>query len=740
MIDIKNLKPFPRFCHTIGYIPTSYKISMTYEEQLLWFCNFLENTVIPTINQNGAAVEELQNLYVDLKNYVDNYFENLDIQTEINNKLDDMAESGQLTELLTSYLELKCIYGYNTIEEMKEAENLVDGSFAKTYGKNSLNDGYGAFYKIREIINTDIIDNDNIIALDNPNLVAEKITEIKETPFAQLVDTSIYAQIKPQNVDVSAHGCQSFAIGNGVIVSCWTAYQSIDDSANHGILVSQNFTTGNQIAVKTDQTIGHGNDITYCSKDGYFYIACGGGYNPLSKIKVVDNNLNTIRDIDLSNTDLEDTFGIAYNENEDIFYCFARNYELFKVSYDFSTIIKSTDTITQNVTNEKQGIFFDGNHVSVIINVENPIYSYANYNKIDVYSSNLDYLCSQKIMEINEITDGAYYDNELYLLKWFNHVPLIYKATQFLNGKTYNFINNNLIMGNAFSTYGSFYNIYINKDYTGFLVDGTQEKPFNDILCGLTNVKNMFDRINIYVQGDFSANGINIQKCNKELNFIGAVAGVKTKIKGFGIKNCSQVSISNFEIVGASDMSNNQIASYNSNISIDTIKFNGTTNELTCIYAINSNVIIKDNVEFAKDVANNLFNIFTGSTVHFQGVPTITGTITHAPVIWGENYNMFYRPPLDFLTQSADFTTIILGGVASISIANITKEGNYRVEGGTSVTDAPSGLQASNSGVKFIVKNIGGVIYYLLSNYNGATVYIGTKTTSNVVSWKQLFP
>ena len=744
MINVENSKvgnpfPFKIFCQKV--IPLAFDESMSYLELLYALLHYIEEILKPAINNNADAVEELQNLYVELKNYVDNYFENLDIQTEINNKLDDMAEHGELTELITTYLQLQCIYGYNNINEMKQASNLINGSFVKTYGKNNLNDGRGAFYKIKNIENTDVIDNENIIALNNPNLVAVKILDIKDTPFAQLVDTEIFAQLKPNGVDISQHGCQSFAIGNGVIVSCWTAYQSIDNSANNGILVSQNFVTGEQLAVKTTQTIGHCNDITYCSKDGYFYIACGGGYNPLQKIKVVDNMLNTIRDIDLSGTPLQDTFGIAYNETEDIFYCFARNYELFKVSYNLQTILKVTNSITQNITNAKQGIFFNGKYVSVIINIDNPIYSYANYNKIDVYDTNLEYVCSQKIMDINEFTDGCYYNNELYLLKWYNHVPLIYKATQFLNNETFTTINNNLIMGNTFGTYGALYNIYINKDYTGFFVDGTQEKPFNDILCGLTNIKNMFNRINVYIQGDFSSNGVNIQKCDKELNFIGTVSGTKTKIKGFGIKNCTQISISNFEIVGASDMANNQITIYNTNsIDLSNIKFNGTTNESTTIYAINSNVIIRENIEFAKNVTGNLFNIFTGSTIHFQNAPTITGNITHPPVIWGEKYNLFYRPPLNFLTQSGDFTTIILGGVASISIANITKEGNYRVEGGTAVTDAPTGLQASNSGVKFTIKNIGGVLFVILSNYPGTALYIGTKNTSNNMTWKQIIP
>lgn len=97
---IQNLKPFTKFCCTIGAIPTSYLISLTYEEQLLWLCDYLENTVIPTVNNNAGAVTELQNLYQELKSYVDNYFTNLDVQEEINNKLDQMATDGTLASII----------------------------------------------------------------------------------------------------------------------------------------------------------------------------------------------------------------------------------------------------------------------------------------------------------------------------------------------------------------------------------------------------------------------------------------------------------------------------------------------------------------------------------------------------------------------------------------------------------------------------------------------------------------
>lgn len=132
MNEIKNLKPFPKFCYSIGYIPTSYKVAMTYEEQLVWLCDYLENTVIPAVNNNGHAVEELQNLFVELKQYVDDYFSDLNVQTEINNKLDDMAESGELAEIINEQIfnDLNTQVETNTgdIADLKDADINLQGN------------------------------------------------------------------------------------------------------------------------------------------------------------------------------------------------------------------------------------------------------------------------------------------------------------------------------------------------------------------------------------------------------------------------------------------------------------------------------------------------------------------------------------------------------------------------------------------------------------------------------------
>ncbi len=85
-------------------IPLAFDESMSYYETLCGLLAYLKNTIIPTVNNNAEAVEELQALYVVLKTYVDNYFTDLNIQNEINNKLDIMASDGTLERIINEEL------------------------------------------------------------------------------------------------------------------------------------------------------------------------------------------------------------------------------------------------------------------------------------------------------------------------------------------------------------------------------------------------------------------------------------------------------------------------------------------------------------------------------------------------------------------------------------------------------------------------------------------------------------
>ena len=160
--NYKNLTPFKWFVlENFPFIEADFDALS--EWQL--FCK-LGNELNKLINSTNTLGTQVENLT--------NYFDNLDVQEEINNKLNDMAESGELEEIIAQYLQLAGLLCFNTVNDMKNATNLINGSFAKTYGTTSYNDGYGNFYKIREIRNTDVVDGVNIISLTNyNNLIAE---------------------------------------------------------------------------------------------------------------------------------------------------------------------------------------------------------------------------------------------------------------------------------------------------------------------------------------------------------------------------------------------------------------------------------------------------------------------------------------------------------------------------------------------------------------------------------------
>ncbi|MBR3209670.1 MAG: hypothetical protein IKF82_05320 [Bacilli bacterium] len=177
---IPDLQPYKKISPFRLFVKSNFPfIENTYEslDNYGLYCKVVEylNNVIANENTVENNVQALYNAFVELNTYVSNYFDNLDVQEEINNKLDDMVEQGTLQEIISAYLNSQAIFGYNNVSDMVSAENLVDGSYAKTLGYYSKNDGGKALYKIRTRTFADIIDNGSIIEMDNENLVAELI-------------------------------------------------------------------------------------------------------------------------------------------------------------------------------------------------------------------------------------------------------------------------------------------------------------------------------------------------------------------------------------------------------------------------------------------------------------------------------------------------------------------------------------------------------------------------------------
>ena len=153
-------------------IPAVYDNTMSYYEELCALIAYLQKQVTPAVNANTTGLAAL-------KKYVKDYFEDLDIQTEIDNKLDEMAESGQLAEIIAQYIELNGVLAYDTKAQLKAANNIVNGSICETLGATTITDGKGSLYKIRTITSSDVVDDDNIVALSNyPTLIAQRTNKV----------------------------------------------------------------------------------------------------------------------------------------------------------------------------------------------------------------------------------------------------------------------------------------------------------------------------------------------------------------------------------------------------------------------------------------------------------------------------------------------------------------------------------------------------------------------------------
>lgn len=91
-----GLYPFKAWC--LQTLPTIFDESMSYYELLCKLLHYIEGCL--------QDVQLLGEEFVKLKQFVENYFDSLDIQQEVNNKLDQMVVDGTMQELVNNYIKM----------------------------------------------------------------------------------------------------------------------------------------------------------------------------------------------------------------------------------------------------------------------------------------------------------------------------------------------------------------------------------------------------------------------------------------------------------------------------------------------------------------------------------------------------------------------------------------------------------------------------------------------------------
>ena len=166
MSKIIPLPPFKAFL--ASNIPSVYDNTLSYYDELTKLIAYMEE-LVPAVNENTAGLAAL-------KDYVEHYFDNLDVQEEINNKLDEMAENGQLATIIAQFLAAAPVFGYGTIADMSAATNLNNGCIARVLGDTSAAAGDGAYYTIRTRVESDNPDGKYLVAIGD-GLVGERIAD-----------------------------------------------------------------------------------------------------------------------------------------------------------------------------------------------------------------------------------------------------------------------------------------------------------------------------------------------------------------------------------------------------------------------------------------------------------------------------------------------------------------------------------------------------------------------------------
>ena len=167
-----NVRPFRYFTQTV--LPAVYDDSLSYMELVAKTIEYL-NEVIESLNANNAAVTEMQETLSNeiesiqatletFDTYMHEYLENLDVQEEINNKLDVMASDGTLRTLMQPVIAALAPSTINQwLDDHPEATTSVeDGSITNA----KLVQSGGVLETTLKLINGLDAENSSLIVLD----------------------------------------------------------------------------------------------------------------------------------------------------------------------------------------------------------------------------------------------------------------------------------------------------------------------------------------------------------------------------------------------------------------------------------------------------------------------------------------------------------------------------------------------------------------------------------------------
>lgn len=131
---IPPVPPFVRF--VASAVPMVFDNSLSYYEALCALWKYIQS-MTDVINNNATLEEEYIEKFNELKSFVDHYFDNLDVQEEINNKLDQMAEDGTLSSIIGAYINDGFLNDNFYIYPIRKGRHLAKNSTDPTFDSST---------------------------------------------------------------------------------------------------------------------------------------------------------------------------------------------------------------------------------------------------------------------------------------------------------------------------------------------------------------------------------------------------------------------------------------------------------------------------------------------------------------------------------------------------------------------------------------------------------------------------
>lgn len=452
----KETGSFRFWCQKV--LPLVYDDSLNYYELLCKVVNYL-NDVISNVDGLHQDVVNLTNAFNQLQDYVTNYFDNLDVQDEINNKLDEMVSDGTFETILSkisnyAYITVKPLseISGDVTEYLKDIFNTTNSTIVFPKTKDTyvitepltLNDGMFVYGNGCSISCNELIADSGIINLNGDNIHINGLTLIGNMDNSLVLEHT-YDYTSTNGMDGIRNSKSD--VNNIHIKNC--IFKKI---GKMGVVINTNI--GN--AIEVDECI-----FEYTNRDGTFITA--------NNVYIHDNIYVNCHDNSIA---LDASYGGNYN---------FINYSIYNntiyPSIEYGTEFNGVDFTARS---SQCCIFIKNkeNYYIKNINIFNNI-GYGTYNSIDISNAQ-----NVKILNNYFYTRGVNNQANGYVL---NNVDCVIKNNKHITQSSYLVLtNSNVSINNDDGTFGYVLNLN-NTDVTiydsVFTCTGVENYNLSNILC-----------------------------------------------------------------------------------------------------------------------------------------------------------------------------------------------------------------------------------------------------------------